>query len=616
MDSTLVRTQVEAFRVKTAYGGKAEDCFPAWYLTRRFQIPETVAIAQTSDPALESGPKGHDSAIDAFHLHRNEGRNRLVIIQSKYTIKHALIAESFREVARKGVPLVARLLRGEESIALLENKVVVNLRATLNRLSHEERSALAIDFVVIHLSGEDPEYIYKKTEPARAMLLEAASEHLSEHTVTTSFLGPADFAFHVADVQAPPVWSNLTLEAVSCRTTHSGQDAAFFYGIGVLAELVKLYNERRSELFSKNIRYFISRKANVETGPSGKIRETLKRLVTQGEDSPELFAFYHNGVTIFAREAEVDNGLCRVRDPYVLNGCQTIKTAHMFATDASAKGKLNEDLWKRVRIPVRVITTKSEELVRRVTVANNRQNSISAAALRANDSEQLELEQRFRRHNIFYQRQEGAFEQLERTNPELLADIYAQTAGSYVSIVDLARSIAAVAGEIHAAHHPNDIFESDRLYAKTFAPSHVSSIAFCVFLQNLHNVLGVVLKKNLDLEPNPGAPKPSSLTYYTMALLTRYLAKEERHGDIITFGTTLWGGKKLFREKVCSWLDNYHSKVKRELKDRFMSLESKSNENMASAYQSCLATLKLSQVDPFKAFENLDNEIEWAAPEE
>ncbi len=61
------------------------------------------------------------------------------------------------------------------------------------------------------------------------------------------------------------------------------------------------------QLFSKNVRYYLKSRRNVEKGPASRIKETLKQACATTGDagiSPELFAFYHNGVTLIAKSVD------------------------------------------------------------------------------------------------------------------------------------------------------------------------------------------------------------------------------------------------------------------------------------------------------------------------
>lgn len=385
------------------------------------------------------------------------------------------------------------------------------------------------------------------------------------------------------------------------------------YGIGYLSELVDLYNFRRDDLFSKNVRYFLKSKKNTEKGPSAEIRATLKQISVDGAKAlePELFAFYHNGVTMFARAVEITPDGLQLRDPFVLNGCQTIKTAFNFLHAARLQSKIDIERWNRIAVPVRVITTRDEGLINTITINNNRQNAISYAALRANDPVQIRLEERFRAAKVFYQRQEGAHANLEDSNPEIFEDDYANSLGQYVEIVELARSIAAVAGEIEMAKSPSHIFESEAAYQRCFSNKRLSSIVFLTFLQNLHDLIFVVLKKDLNLKPTDYGPKPSRLGYYVMCLLVRYLAKYKYHNDVVEFGQVLWGRSSQFRIWVTKILDNYHSGIKRVIDEKFLSLPDSRTESLNESFRRAEASLYLKEtIDVFEIFKDLDDRVE------
>ena len=218
------------------------------------------------------------------------------------------------------------------------------------------------------------------------------------------------------------------------------------YGIGRLGELVDLYRSRRDDLFEKNVRFFIGKASNVERGPSAKMRDTLKDIAIDKKLEPELFAFFHNGVTLFADQVRPSDGGVEVRRPYVLNGCQTVKSAYLFFSDPRNRGRIDDGVWNRISVPIRVTMTRDQGFIRQVTVNTNRQNAMSSAALRANDDVQLSLQERFRAARIFYERQEGAFDSVQDSNPEFLEEEYENSLGRRINVVDLARSLSAVAG--------------------------------------------------------------------------------------------------------------------------------------------------------------------------
>jgi hypothetical protein len=414
-------------------------------------------------------------------------------------------------------------------------------------------------------------------------------------------------------VYPPRIWHEIELDAVPLSVRLEDRDVTMYSGIGRLADLVELYNRRRGDLFAKNVRYFLTSKQNEERGPSGKIKETLQLMCMPKRGSPdvdpELFAFHHNGVTIFARDVERDatGKIRRMRDPYVLNGCQTVRSAYDFRYDARRSARIDEDRWRRVAVPIRIITTQKEELIRQITISNNRQNQISPSALRANDEVQLELERRLRERGVFYERQRGAFDELLRSNSARVAD-FNHTNNRAVRIDDLARCLAAAGGEFDLAHSPSHIFEYDKMYERVFSPERLASITFIILLQNLHDVLPAVLKNDLGLEQsNAKAPRKSRLLYYTMCLLVRHLAKNRMDDWVGMYGSELLGREQGFREEVVRELGNYRSKIKQVLRDYFLCLEDTSADTMREAFRKGAWSINLRDtIDAFAIFGGLD----------
>jgi hypothetical protein len=609
LDARRVRYAVEDLR-KTIGIDKPEDVFPIWYLKHRYWISDVQAQTQSSDPALEGAEKGFDFGLDAYHFDLKQDPPRLALFQAKFSESIANVGRGYRDLSR-AVPTLGELIEGN-LLTTRENKVITNLRTDLHRLESTVRDQLALEFVVLHLNTDDDEVIGHRTAGARDTLQEAVADAFPNRTYTISQMGPRKMRFGSGGIiVVPPVWQPLTLQMVECTATRDDREIRMYYGIGKLSEIVDLYRSRRDLLLAKNVRYFLSKKSNLEKGPSGRMRETLKNICVDRTVEPELFSFFHNGVTLYAEQVQTTDTGLQLRAPFVLNGCQTVKTAFLFASEPRLRARIDEQRWSRITVPVRVAMTRDEDLIREITINNNRQNNISPPALRANDREQLDLQYRFRRSKIFYERQEGAFKSILDVNPDALTGELENTRDRAVNIVHLARSLSAVAGGtdlFNYAHHPNDIFESDQAYERCFSAKRLASITFLIFLQNLHDVLPLVLKKDLNLEPAEGAPGPGRLGFYAMCLLCRYLARENDRRLVAEYGQALWGKTKTFRDVVASYLGNHRSHIKNALSEKFMTLSDGSTESLKTAFGRAEAILHLgAQIDPFEAFKDLDD---------
>jgi hypothetical protein len=129
-------------------------------------------------------------------------------------------------------------------------------------------------------------------------------------------------------------------------------------------------------------------------------------------------------------------------------------------------------------------------------------------------------------------------------------------------------------------------------------------------LQNLHDVVGLVLKKDLSLEPKEGGPKPYRLTYHVICLIARHLAKEEMHEWVAKWGAQLHYRDGAFREAVRKLLNSQRPGIRAELARRFMTLESGGANELREAFERSTTTLRLKDnINPFDVFAELDDRV-------
>lgn len=136
-----------------------------------------------------------------------------------------------------------------------------------------------------------------------------------------------------------------------------------------------------------------------------------KNISTTLRKEPSKFFMYNNGLTLIARDIDADkiNAGKKVKlvltSFQVINGGQTLRTIHKF--NQENKENIVEYL-SNGQILVRVFnTTKNEELNNRIAEYTNSQNSISSVDLKSLRTEQIQLEQYLREHEIAYSRKTG-----------------------------------------------------------------------------------------------------------------------------------------------------------------------------------------------------------------
>src|SRR6185437_16022031 len=94
-----------------------------------------------------------------------------------------------------------------------------------------------------------------------------------------------------------------------------------------LNSLVELYRQRGDVLFDKNVRLSLMHNKEARERLLNPMESTLARI-TSGELSPNIFPFYHIGVTVAATaSSDEENTVLNLEAPSIINDCQTIVIA-------------------------------------------------------------------------------------------------------------------------------------------------------------------------------------------------------------------------------------------------------------------------------------------------
>lgn len=610
MSSKLIRGKVEKFQQNSAHGESAENCFAPWYLSEIYGLSEIEAIKQSAETETGFGGPGYDYNIDAFYIEFKETKpTKLILIQAKYSNSLNYISRGLRDIS-KTVDWLKTNLHSGINDAAKENKVLINLRAKLQDFTKEERKTISLEFVLIHLSEEDKTAIDNKFKEAKNNIYDELKRAFPSHNYRILLQGPYEMLNMPESTKIAPPKIFLSFSGTTIITTNNKHK--MHYGIGLLSELVDMYRERKDNLFSKNVRLFIKSKKNIEKGPSGKIKETLKTICFDNKSNihPEMFSFLHNGITILATDTqpnESDNNIS-MREPYVLNGCQSIMTAYYFKHGERLSSQINNDIWRQIKVPIRIIDSSDDDFIRMISISTNRQNFISASALRANDPVQIKLEAEFVKYDIFYERQEGAFEYLQDVNPKRISQEFKKSEWGPVFIDDIARCIAAASGEISYARHVTELFESDAAYERIFSQKRLPSIRLLILFQNINNVLSLVLRNDLGLDWSESYVKSGRVLYDVFCLLMRYIAKEKLYKYVDLYSDEVVGRNADFRNETSKLLDNRHSGIKGQLQERVMSLDNGEQFAINEAFRKIEVSLRLpDSINCFETFKDYDS---------
>ncbi len=219
--------------------------------------------------------------------------------------------------------------------------------------------------------------------------------------------------------------------------------------------------------------------------------------ITAGHIDPELFTFYHVGITITAlRSLSGRAQSLGLESPSVINGCQTITIATAYL-DQLEKQKDREAIerFKQINVVAKVVIGVSHDQTREITNANNRQNPIENWQLFSNEPIHIEIETMLRKAGVFYERQKGKYETLKNCDT---AKQYPNTNGTFLNVVDLAQVIALSKGDLDSAGKPSKIFLGKSNHDRVFDQSVLSSAEDLIFIANVFKAVKRALTNYLE----------------------------------------------------------------------------------------------------------------------
>ncbi|HSQ42682.1 MAG TPA: AIPR family protein [Fibrobacteraceae bacterium] len=175
-------------------------------------------------------------------------------------------------------------------------------------------------------------------------------------------------------------------ESLAHRQCSNGE---MWIGFAKLSQLLEHQN-RMEALLGKGTSPMLSENIRTWLGDTPTNR-SLERAFTQmaGKGSVEEFPFLHNGMTVAGLESvkSKGNGVLRISKPRILNGAQTLNAF------GSWQGSSKQALDPVVLVKV-IQDNSTDDFVRRVTAANNRQNPVESADIRAGDPIHKKIEAR------------------------------------------------------------------------------------------------------------------------------------------------------------------------------------------------------------------------------
>ena len=459
--SNLERLVDQAFSdLKATCGGVRNDYFGLVYLEKEHGLDSQKAVNQIAFGGIDYG-------IDGFHFDKD--RKNLYIFQFKYTTAHGQFKESLQRLIDSGLEIAFVNPNGDNK----KNQIITQLRSCM-----VENRAMIEQVCIYFIFLGDP------SEAKRSQVLDKLREDLeNKKYLIDKFFGEkrvslvVDFRSMSGKVASTTDRTrthiyDLPINDMFSRLGPNGE--VMYVGFIRLVDLNSIYRDMGKRFFERNIRYGLGSGEAVNRA----ISRSLKSIVLDGKESPEVFAFNHNGISMFAEKVEHINGTYHIIAPRLLNGAQTVTTFSEFleANEDNHKLKERKSVTESLSVLCRIITQASQDFVTAVTINNNRQNPVEPWNLHANDMIQLQLQDKFREDlGVFYERQENAFKNIDMEE-EGISDATA------IELVKLAQTYLITEGNIQRLSNMRQVFEDDSVYNQVFNEKRLKSDTRAIIL--------------------------------------------------------------------------------------------------------------------------------------
>lgn len=431
-------------------GGVRSDYFGLLYLEREFGVPREKAINQ-----IAFG--GNDYGVDGFHF--DAQRHNLYLFQFKWSNSYTQFKPSLQRLIECGMERIFVA----PSVDVSKNQLLLQLRSCM-----VENRAIIDQVCVRFVFTGDP------AEAERSQVLDKLREDLENKkylideffggrqvTLAVEFRSALGKVGAVTDQRRTRLFRLQTSKLLPREGPHG---ESMHVGFVRLVDIDEMYREMGSRFFERNIRYGLGASEFVNRA----ISRALKQIVLDEKEPPAVFAFNHNGITLFAERIDSADGSCNIIEPRLLNGAQTVATFREFLENNKDNRRLEDrrgildDLW----VLCKIITQATPEFVTAITINNNRQNPVEPWNLRANDLIQLELQDKLRDDlGIYYERQENAFQALSY---EQMVEEGITEESKAIELVKLAQTFLVSDGNISALSNIRRVFEDDNAYDQVF----------------------------------------------------------------------------------------------------------------------------------------------------
>lgn len=358
----------------TLYSDKANSwLFSAYCIEHLFFSSDHPANPEIISQCITDG--ANDKGFDAICTDWNDDEHPIVIIQSKYLESTSLDPTKMLGETNEVRDRMSEYLKGDS------NNIPPRISNQLNECRKNCQDPNVPSYKIVYLSTDIPT---------------ASKKQNIELTLSSD-----DLEIYYGDIIIGKIDASLTsdryvkndfliIDNPKNVLTFDNGNAAIF---NISAKSLKnLYFRHANGLFGMNLRLFDGKKKKNKVDDG--IRQTMERF-------PNWFWYLNNGLVIACRNfhvEEMDSKLV-LEEFSIINGCQT--------TNGINNNQINEDFYLTCKVVKASSKQTSEEDCNRITVqaiaeATNYQKPIKDVNTKANEPEQIRIQDELRKVGIQY----------------------------------------------------------------------------------------------------------------------------------------------------------------------------------------------------------------------
>lgn len=496
---------IKSFYAKHAIEASDENIITTLHLMNTHGIDINAALDQSSR-------NSNDKGIDGWNYEAEN--SELFIYQSKMTESKSLTLSGLRDFEKAIEWLECVIIDGKLEKIPNDNHSLYNLYI---KLSENREKIKKINFILISLyDSNELEDSLEYQECQDKIIKSKINKFIRDERKGKIVLLINQYNLEISlpkDIKKYTI--NKIVDSNICLRKNAHLDLAYIS----LYSLIDLYRQRGDILFDKNVRLSLLNKREARERLVNPLENTLNDIITNNLN-PNIFPFYHIGVTIAANSQEnFDSNLMSLEAPSIINGCQTITIANEFLKKLERKNDLEKiDIFKKIKVIAKVVVGTSNEELREITNSNNRQNPIENWQLFSNEPIHIEIEATLKDMGIFYERQEGKFESIMKLAD--YAKYYNNTHGACIKVMELGQIICLCQKKLQWAAKPSVIFLNKENHDSVFIrdiPKYPNDI---ILVCNFYKTMKRALKNYLDL---PTHANDYTQKIYSKQILRHYI---------------------------------------------------------------------------------------------